>query len=43
MVDSESVMGLKPGDFGVVIRYQVDEFIHILSLNHTFIPVSCLP
>ena len=26
MVDSESVMGAKPGDSGVVIGYQVDEF-----------------
>ena len=25
-VDSESVMGIKPGDSGVVIGYQVDEF-----------------
>ena len=27
-VNSESVMGIKPGDFGVVIGYQVDEFTH---------------
>ena len=26
MVDSEPVMGIKPGDSGVVIGYQVDEF-----------------
>ena len=26
MVDSESVMGIKAGDSGVLIRYQVDEF-----------------
>ena len=26
MPDSESVMGIKPGDSGVVIGYQVDEF-----------------
>ena len=26
MVDSESVMGIKPGDSSVVIGYQVDEF-----------------
>ena len=26
MVDSESVMDIKPGDSGVVIGYQVDEF-----------------
>ena len=26
MVNSESLMGVKPGDSGVVIRYQVDEF-----------------
>ena len=27
-VDSESVVGIKPGDSGVVIGYQVDEFTH---------------
>ena len=27
-VNSESVMGIKPGDSGVVIGYQVDEFTH---------------
>ena len=26
VVDSESVMGIKPGDSGVVIGYDVDEF-----------------
>ena len=26
MVNSESVVGIKPGDSGVVIGYQVDEF-----------------
>ena len=31
MVDSESVMGIKPGDSGVVIGYQVDEFTYIWS------------
>ena len=30
-VDSESVMGLKPDDSGVVIRYQVNEFTHTWS------------
>ena len=30
-VDSESVMGIKPGDSGVVIGYQVDEFTHTWS------------
>ena len=34
MVDSESVMGVKPGDSGVVIRYQVDEFTHTWSAEH---------
>ena len=29
-IDSESVMGIKPGDSGVVIGYQVDEFTHYL-------------
>ena len=28
MVDSESVMGIKPGDSSMVFGYQVDEFIH---------------
>ena len=31
MVDSESVMGIKPGDSSVVIGYQVDEFTHTRS------------
>ena len=26
---TESVVGVTPGDSGVVIRYQVDEFTHI--------------
>ena len=30
-VDSDSVMGIKPGDSGVVIGYQVDEFTCTLS------------
>ena len=29
--DSESAMGIKPGDSGVVIGYQVDEFFHTWS------------
>ena len=28
---SESVLGIKPGDSGVVIWYQVDEFTHTWS------------
>ena len=31
MVNSESVMGIKSGDSGVVIGYQVDEFTHTWS------------
>ena len=31
MVNSESVVGIKPGDSGVVIGYQVDEFTHTWS------------
>ena len=31
MVDSESVLGMKHGDSGVVIGYQVDEFTHTWS------------
>ena len=30
-VDSESVVGIKPGDSSVVIGYQVDECIHTCS------------
>ena len=30
-VDSESVMGVKPGDSGIVIGYQIDEFTHTWS------------
>ena len=30
-VDSDSVMGIKLGDSGVVIGYQVDEFTHTWS------------
>ena len=30
-VDSDSVMGIKPGDSGVLIGYQVDEFTHTWS------------
>ena len=30
-VDSESVIGIKPGDFGMVMGYQVDEFTHTWS------------
>ena len=30
-VDSDSVMGIKPGDSGVVIGYQVDEFTRTWS------------
>ena len=44
-VNSESVVGVKPGDSGVVIGCQVDEFTHhglqsASLLNHTFILVS---
>ena len=31
MVNSESVMGIKPGDSGVLIWYQVDKFTHTWS------------
>ena len=30
-VDSESVVGIKPGDSHVVVGYQVDEFTHTWS------------
>ena len=31
MVNSESMMGIKPGDSGVAIGYQADEFTHTWS------------
>ena len=31
MVNSESLVGIKPGDSGVVIGYQVFEFTHTWS------------
>ena len=31
VVNSDSVMGIKPGDSGVVIGYQVDAFTHTWS------------
>ena len=31
VVNSDSVMGIKPGDFGAVIGYQVDEFTRTCS------------
>ena len=41
MVNSESVMGIKPGDSCVVIGYQVDEFTHTWSaewfVTHSYI------
>ena len=33
-VNLESVMGVKPGDSGVMIGYQVDEFIITWSAEH---------
>ena len=33
-VDSESVVGVTPGDSGVVIGYQVDEFTHAWLAKH---------
>ena len=33
MVNSESVEGVEPGDYGVVIRYQVDDFTHTWSVE----------
>ena len=38
-VNSESVMGIKPGDSGVVIGYQVDEFTHTWAAEW-FVPHS---
>ena len=34
MVDSESAVGIKPGDSGEVIGYEVDEFTHTWSAEH---------
>ena len=39
MVNSESVMGVKPGDSSVVIGYQVDEFTCTLSAEQ-FVALS---
>ena len=33
-VNSESVVGIEPGDSGVVIGYQVDEFTHSWPAEH---------
>ena len=33
-VDSESAMGIKPGDSGMLVGYQVDEFTHTWSAEH---------
>ena len=35
-VDSESAMGIKPGDSGMVIGYQVVEFTHTWSADAVF-------
>ena len=32
-VNSESVVGIQPGDSGVVIEYQADEFTHTWSVE----------
>ena len=34
MVNSKSVVRVKPGNSGVVIRYQVDEFVHPWLAEH---------
>ena len=34
MVNSESVVDIKPGDSGMAVGYQVDEFTHTLSRKH---------
>ena len=39
MINSESVMGIKPGDSDVVIGYQVDQFTHTLLVKHL---IACL-
>ena len=36
-VNSESVMGIKPGDSGVVIWYQIDEFTHTPGLQSSLL------
>ena len=40
-VNSESVMGIKPGDSGVVIGYQAGEFTHTWSAEQ-FVAHSCI-
>ena len=39
-VNSESPMGVKPGDSGVVIGYQVDEFTHTWSAVHLWLNLT---
>ena len=34
MVNSKSVVGMKPGDSSVVIGYKVDEFTHTCLVKH---------
>ena len=34
MIDSESLVGINPGDSGVVIGYQVDDFTHTWLEEH---------
>ena len=41
-VNSESVVGIKPGDSGVVIGYHVDEFTHTWSTEQCFCPFKHL-
>ena len=43
MVDSESAMGIKHGDSGVVIGYQVDEFTHTWSAEQFVTPSHIYP
>ena len=43
MIDSESVMGIKPGDSGVVFGYQVHEFTHTWSAEWFVAPSHIYP
>ena len=43
MVDSESVMVFKPGDLGVLIQYQVDEFTHTWSAEQFVVHYHIYP
>ena len=42
-VNSDPVVGIKPGDSGVVIGYQVDEFTHTCYVEHFIVQSHIYP